>query len=251
MEQITNEAVEKRAGGARRKKGGGIGGPLLIALGLTAAIAGGAYLGLCAYVQNSAAIWKNTYVLEQDIGGLTVEEAVEKVTAALPELEIGIRLYDVSSGPADTASPDGADAAIPLSELGAEVDVSALVTETAASAKSGPFYTAGWRYLSNMGDTYYDSASHIRLDSGKAARAADRVAGELSWPALDTAYSVEENALLVRTAMDGRFVDGELLRDTLEERSWAGRLMVTFPARPFLPQKPSPPGRSTARSAAR
>ena len=27
MEQITNEAVEKRAGGARLKKGGGLGGP--------------------------------------------------------------------------------------------------------------------------------------------------------------------------------------------------------------------------------
>ena len=62
MEQL-NEAVEKRAGGTRLKKGGGMGGPLLLALGLTAAIAGGAYLGLCAYAQNSAAIWKNTYVL--------------------------------------------------------------------------------------------------------------------------------------------------------------------------------------------
>ena len=55
MEQL-NEAVEKRAGGTRLKKGGGMGGPLLLALGLTAAIAGGAYLGLCAYAQNSAAI---------------------------------------------------------------------------------------------------------------------------------------------------------------------------------------------------
>ena len=35
MEQI-NEAVEKRAGGTRLKKKGGIGGPLLTALALTA-----------------------------------------------------------------------------------------------------------------------------------------------------------------------------------------------------------------------
>ena len=67
MEQI-NEAVEKRAGGTRLKKKGGIGGPLLTALALTAAVGGGAYLGLCAYAVNSDAIWRNTYVLNQDIG---------------------------------------------------------------------------------------------------------------------------------------------------------------------------------------
>lgn len=237
MEQITNEAVEKRAGGARLKKGGGLGGPLLIALGLTAAIAGGAYLGLCAYVQNSAAIWKNTYVLEQNIGGLTVEEAVQKVEAALPDLKVGIQLYDVSSGPVDTDSPDGLAAAIPLSELGAEADVPALVSEAAASAKSGPFYTAGWRYLSSMGDTYYDCSPHVRLDSAKVAEAAERVAGELSWPALDTEYSVEEDALLVRTAMDGRAVDAEMLRDTLEGFSWDGALLISFPCETLSPAK--------------
>ena len=82
MEQL-NEAVEKRAGGTRLKKGGGMGGPLLLALGLTAAIAGGAYLSLCAYAQNSAAIWKNTYVLEQNIGGLTQEELFPHCRMAL------------------------------------------------------------------------------------------------------------------------------------------------------------------------
>ena len=67
MEQI-NEAAEKRAGGTRLKKSGGIGGPLLAALGLTAVIAGGAYLGLCGYAVNSDTIWSNTHVLEQDGG---------------------------------------------------------------------------------------------------------------------------------------------------------------------------------------
>ena len=105
MEQI-NEAVEKRAGGTRLKKKGGIGGPLLIALALTAAVGGGAYLGLCAYAVNSDAIWRNTYVLNQDIGGLTADEAVQKTEAALPDLAIGLQLYDVDGGPVDTDSPD-------------------------------------------------------------------------------------------------------------------------------------------------
>lgn len=239
MEQL-NEAVEKRAGGTRLKKGGGMGGPLLLALGLTAAIAGGAYLGLCAYAQNSAAIWKNTYVLEQNIGGLTQEEAVQKVEAALPDLAVGICLYETHDGeeaeaaPNETGSPD---ASIPLSELGAEVDVPALVAEAGASVKSGSFLTAGWRYLSNTENTYYGGTSHIQLDSAKTAEAAERVAGELSWPALDTEFDVEEGALLVRTAMDGRSVDAEDLGHTLDGLTWIGRLTIVNPCETLSPAK--------------
>ena len=99
MEQI-NEAVEMRTGGTRLKKSGGIGGPLLIALGLTALVAGGAYLGLCAYAVNSGTIWSNTRVLEQDIGGLTRDQAVQKLEDALPDMAIRLLLLD------DTTPPD-------------------------------------------------------------------------------------------------------------------------------------------------
>ena len=131
MERI-NEAVETRPGGARLKKGGGIGGPVLLALGLTAVIAGGAYLGLCAYAQNSDTVWKNTFVLNQDIGGLTREEAIQKVEAAAADLAIDLRICDDTT-PADapegftTSAGTGQGARIPLSDLGAEVDVPALV----------------------------------------------------------------------------------------------------------------------------
>ena len=236
MEQI-NEAVEKRAGGTRLKKKGGIGGPLLIALALTAAVGGGAYLGLCAYAVNSDAIWRNTYVLNQDIGGLTADEAVQKTEAALPDLAIGLQLYDVDGGPVDTDSPDSLSASIPLSDLGAEVDTAALVDYADSSVKSGPFLTAGYRYLAASLPRNCTDPSAIRLDPAKTAETAERVAGELSWPALNTEYDVEETALLVRTAMDGRAVDAEDLEETLNGRAWAGTGVISLPCKTLPPAR--------------
>lgn len=236
MEQI-NEAVEKRAGGTRLKKKGGISGPLLIALALTAAVGGGAYLGLCAYAVNSDAIWRNTYVLNQDIGGLTADEAVQKTEAALPDLAIGLQLYDVDGGPVDTDSPDSLSASIPLSDLGAEVDAAALVDYADSSVKSGPFLTAGYRYLAASLPRNCTDPSAIRLDPAKTAETAERVAGELSWPALNTEYDVEETALLVRTAMDGRAVDAEDLEETLNGRAWAGTGVISLPCKTLPPAR--------------
>ena len=232
MEQL--EAMEKKAGGSRLKKGGAGGAPL-IALGLTALILGGTYLGLCAYAQNSAAIWKNTYVLGQEIGGLTQEEAVQKVEAALPDLTIGLQLYDPETGPVDTGSPDGLSASIPLSGLGAEVDVPALVAGAKEAASSGPFLTAGYRYMAGPSRYDYGNPEAIRLDSAKTAETAERVAGDLSWPAVDTSYDVEEDALLVRMPMDGRSVDAADLKQTLESRVWASAHTISFPCKTLSP----------------
>ena len=99
------------------------------------------------------------------------------------------------------------------------------------------FLTAGWRYLSNTENTYYGGTSHIQLDSAKTAEAAERVAGELSWPALDTEFDVEEGALLVRTAMDGRSVDAEDLGHTLDGLTWIGRLTIVYPCETLSPAK--------------
>lgn len=232
MEQL--EAMEKKAGGSRLKKGGAGGAPLIV-LGLTALVLGGAYLGLCAYAQNSAAIWKNTYVLGQEIGGLTQEEAVQKVEAALPDLTIGLQLYDTETGPVDTGSPDGLSASIPLGDLGAEVDVPALVAGAREAASSGSFLTAGYRYIARPSRYDYGSPEAIRLDGAKTAETAERVAGDLSWPAVDTSYDLEEDALLVRTPMDGRSVDAADLKQTLESRVWATAHTISFPCRTLSP----------------
>nr|WP_325185356.1 VanW family protein [uncultured Oscillibacter sp.] len=233
MERI-NEAVETRPGGARLKKGGGIGGPVLLALGLTAVIAGGAYLGLCAYAQNSDTVWKNTFVLNQDIGGLTREEAIQKVEAAAADLAIDLRICDDTT-PADapegftTSAGTGQGARIPLSDLGAEVDVPALVDFAVQAERSRSFLTAAVRYLSRGEGHIFSKPEAITLDPEKTAETAQRVAGELSWPALDTDYSVEEDALLVRLPRDGQSVDAAALEQALLNRAWNTTLTIGLP----------------------
>lgn len=237
MEQAVNEAMERRAGGARLKKGGGMGSAALIALCLTAVVMGGAYLGLCAYAQNSDTIWRSTSVLNQDISGLTREEAVRKIESVLPDFQIGLRLYDVDGGPVETDAPDGLSASISLGDLGAEVDTAALVDYADASVRSGPFLTAGYRYLTATDPRGGGNPDAITLDPDKTAETARRVAGELSWPALDTEYDVEENALLVRTAMDGRSVDAEDLNEILLGRAWMAAPIIAFPCRALPPAR--------------
>ena len=233
MEQI-NEAVEKRAGGTRLKKSGGIGGPLLAALGLTAVIAGGAYLGLCGYAVNSDTIWSNTHVLEQDIGGLTRDQAVQKLEAALPDMAIQLLLFDDTTPPdAPENSSVGADsgmgAQIPLSDLGAEVDAAALVDFADQTQRSQSFLTAGYRYLSREEAHSFSKPDAITLDPEKTAETAERVADSLSWPAANTAYSVEEDALLVRIPQDGQSLDADALRSALEDRAWSSSLTIALP----------------------
>ena len=239
MEQI-NEAVEKRAGGTRLKKGGGIGGPLLISLGWTAVIAGGAYLGLCAYAVNSGTIWSNTRVLEQDIGGLTRDQAVQKLEAALPDMAIRLLLLDDTTPPDapenySTGADSGMGADIPLSDLGAEVDVPALVDFADQTQRSQSFLTAGYRYLSQEEAHTFSKPDAITLDPEKTAETAGRVADSLSWPAENTSYSVEEDALLVRIPKDGQSLDADALQSALEDRSWNSSLTIVLPREVLSP----------------
>ncbi len=231
MEQI-NEAAEKRAGGSRLKKSGGAGGAALIALGLTALLAGGAYLGLCAYAVNSAEIWNNSVVLNQDVGGLTRDQAVQKLEAAVPDMVIRLTLLDDTTPPdapgnVSTGADSGQGADIPLSDLGAEVDVPALVDFADRTQRSGPFLTAGYRWLSRGESHSFSMKEAITLDPEKTAGTAQRVAESLSWPALNTEYDVEEDALLVRVPKDGQSVDASELREALESRNWDTTLSVS------------------------
>ena len=239
MEQI-NEAVEMRTGGTRLKKSGGIGGPLLIALGLTALIAGGAYLGLCAYAVNSGTIWSNTRVLEQDIGGLTRDQAVQKLEATLPDMAIRLLLLDDTTPPDapenySTGADSGMGADIPLSDLGAEVDVPALVDFADQTQRSQSFLTAGYRYLSREEAHTFSKPDAITLDPEKTAETAGRVADSLSWPAENTSYSVEEDALLVRIPKDGQSLDADALQSALEDRSWNSSLTIALPREVLSP----------------
>lgn len=232
MKETVNEAaVQKNAGGSRLRDGGGHGAliALGVAGGLLAALAAG-YVALCAYASQSSTLWKNTYVLGQNVGGLTTEQAAETVKAALPDLEIGLYLYDnaLDFPPQHGEEPD---ASIPLADLDAKIDVDSLVSEAARAAKSGSFLTSGVRFLAASGTSthYGGDPENIAVNSDQAAKAAEAIAAETSWEKQDTVYATGENALSVTMALDGRTVDAQALQTGLERGYWDTDLTMNVP----------------------
>ena len=89
MGQTTNEVKWTAGpGGARAKKGGAA--PVLIALGLTAAIMAGAYAGLCAWAGSRTVFYPRETVGGVDVGGLTVDQAAQVLAGVLPGKTIAV-----------------------------------------------------------------------------------------------------------------------------------------------------------------
>lgn len=227
MEQTTGEVKKQKAGGTRVQKGGGSSVPLIV-LGVALAVLVGAYGGLCALAAYGGTFWKGTHILGQDVGGLTREEAAAAVESALPDMKIGLYLYD---GEMDAAPNRGEipDAQIPLSDLAADIDVPALVEGTEALMKHGSVLTAGWRWLTNSGATHYGGGGAVQVPASSAAKAAQEAADALSLPARDTSYEMSDTAISIHMAQDGRSVSAQALRDSLEKGAWDGDLALDVP----------------------
>ena len=82
MAQLTNEVKQMNTGGARVRKRNG--SALLLALSLTALIMGGAYSGLCAWAGSRTVFYPNETISGIAVGGLSVEQAAQALSGALP-----------------------------------------------------------------------------------------------------------------------------------------------------------------------
>ncbi len=193
---------------------------------LLGALAAG-YAGLCVYASNSGVIWKNTRVLGQDLGGLTVSQAAQKLDKALPNLKVGVFLYDAAldEAPERASAPD---AYIALSDLGVTADTSALAQSAYQKNLRGRFLTLGWRYLTNSGASC-DAADMISPDAEQTLSSAQATADSLSYSSRNTSYEVGDSALLIHMAKDGRTVDSEKLARELEDVSWDRDLSLDVP----------------------
>jgi len=193
---------------------------------LLGALAAG-YTGLCAYAANSGVIWKNTEVLGQDLGGLTISQAARKLDKALPNLKIGIYLYDATLAdvPERVSAPD---AYIALSDLGVTADTSALAQSAYQKNMQGSLLTLGWRYLTNSGASC-DAAAMISPDAEQTLSSAQATADSLSYSSQNTSYEMAESTLLIHMAKDGRTVDSEKLTQELEDGSWDRDLSLDAP----------------------
>ena len=183
---------------------------------LGALVAG--YAGLCAYAASSGVIWKNTEVLGQDLGGLTVTQAARKLDKALPNLKIGVYLYNAALDkiPERASTPD---AYIALSDLGVTADTSALAQSAYQKNLHGSFLTLGWRYLTNSGASC-DAADMISPDAEQTLSSAQTTADSLSYSSQDTSFEMEDSALLIHMGKDGRTVDSKKLAQGLKGGNW-------------------------------
>ncbi|MET0018090.1 VanW family protein [Oscillibacter sp.] len=184
---------------------------------LLGALAAG-YAGLCAYAASSGVIWKNTEVLGQDLGGLTVTQAARKLDKALPNLKIGVYLYNAALDkiPERASTPD---AYIALSDLGVTADTSALAQSAYQKNLHGSFLTLGWRYLTNSGASC-DAADMISPDAEQTLSSAQTTADSLSYSSQDTSFEMEDSALLIHMGKDGRTVDSKKLAQGLKGGNW-------------------------------
>ena len=209
---------------APREKGRGR-APLILVIVLAVLIA--AYLGFCAWVQHSQTFWRGAAILGQDVTGLTQQEAVDAVNAALPELEIAVSLYPQDGEPDAGAEPDYT---IPAASLGVSVDTEALVSEAHRSLTSGSFLSAGVRYFAKHDAVSFGAGEHtITVDAQKALDAAQAAVDALSWEPQGTEYAVGEDCVTVTVAKDGRTVSLSDLRQGLESAAWAGELALAVP----------------------
>ena len=202
--------------------------PLIIVIVL--AVLAAAYLGFCAWVQQSDTFWRGAVILGQDVTGQTQAEAVKTIDDALPELAVSVRLYP-QGAPEEEIDPEAApDASIPLSDLGVRVDTEALVAEAHRSLTSGSFLSAGVRYFTKHAAVAFGAGERtITVDAQKVLDAAQATAAALSWDPQGTEYEVGEDCVNVTLAKDGRTVSLSDLRQGLESANWAGDLSLPVP----------------------
>lgn len=200
--------------------------PFAIAFVLLSVFAAG-YVGLCAYAANNGLLWKNTLILGQDLSGLTVAQAAQKLERTFPAMKIGLYLYDDAASQVPERAPVP-DAYVALADLGAEVSASTVARNAHQGNLRGNFLTLGWRYLTNTG-TFSDTAGLISLDKEKMQAAAEAAAQLLSFPSRDTTYELSDASILVHMAEDGRTVDPQTLTQSIEGGAWDLNLALDVP----------------------
>ena len=199
--------------------------PLIILIVLAVLVA--AYLGFCAWVQQSDTFWRGAVILGQDVTGQTQQEAVKTINDALPEMKVAVSLFPRDGEPDAEAEPDDT---IPLSALGVTVDTEQLVADAHRSITSGSFLSAGIRYFSKHGAVSFGAGERtVTVDAQKALDAAQQTADALSREPRGTEYEIGENCINVTLAKDGRTVSLSDLRQGLETAAWAGDLKLFVP----------------------
>ena len=204
MEQTTKEAIVETKGGKRLKSGGKL--PLVI-LGVILAVLLAAYIGLCAYAASRDTFQPNRHINGIDVGGLTVDQAQEKLEADLLAQEITL------------TDPDtGTQAVITVADLGYTANEFAGDAQFWMDAdRQMGFFRKGWAYIAYATGRWSGGAHWPDMDREALHDTVARLSGELSQEPLDGAWELADDAVLFTKARDGRTLNTDALEAALAD----------------------------------
>ena len=238
IEPIREAAELVSTGGKRVKKGGKM--PLVI-LGVLVAVLAAAYVGVCAYANSLDTFYPNSNINFIDVSGLTAEEAQAKLDEEIPAFEVP--LYN-----AENPDPANPLLTVTLAELGYDREAagqSSTCEDWPGTLRfqqtAKPFLAKGWDYIQHMTGNRGSAMFTYTLEGSKFESAVDSIRQQLTVPALDSSYTLEENAISIVKAKDGCFVDRAALKENLSlaGTSANGRLVTieTDPAQVLTAQE--------------
>ena len=208
MEVNTNEAAVQKAGGARLKKNSG-GKTALIVILVILAVVIAAYIGLCAYAGSLDTFAPNRHINGIDVGGLTVSQAQEKLEKELLSQEITLTDEETESS-----------AVITVADLGYTAEDFAGDAQSWMDAdQQRSFLGKGWAYLAYVTGRWPGGANWPDMDREALESTVTRLSEDLSQEAVDGAYELTDDAVLVTKARDGRKLNETALVTALADIS--------------------------------
>lgn len=215
MGRTANEVrLEKKKRGAA---------PILIALGLTAAIMAAGYAGLCAWAGSQTTFYPRELIGGVDVGGLTVEQAGKVLAGTLPQKTISVTPAQEAAAagwPAGSEEP----VTVTLEDLGYTAERCPGIAQRHFDQQAAaPFLTRGARVLSILTDEAGDSLTPQDRDEAVFQKGAARLAEELSLEPRDGSYQLLDEELLLTREANGRSIGVEALTLALEDAVSGGQ----------------------------
>ncbi len=231
MGQMTNEVRQSKEFEIRVKKGRAA--PVLIALALTAAIMAAGYAGLCAWAGSRTVFYPKETIGGVDVGGLTVDEAAQALSAALPGKTLTV-------SPAQDAAREGwsggaGAASVTLAELGYTAErCPGIVQRRFEAQKDTPFLSRGAKFLSVLTDSGEAGLTPEDRDEELFQEGVSKLSEALALTPQDGSYEVRDDAILLTKEANGRSIGVPALSAALEAAVLEGRdqVQVEFTTRP-------------------
>ena len=194
-------------------------GPLLIT-GIVLAVLLAAYAGLCAYADSLDTFCPNRHINGIDVGGLTVEQAQQRLESQL--LQQAITLVDNEGQPLTHLT---------VGDLGYTAeDFSGDAQFWKNDDQNKGFFKKGWAYLATVTGRWPGGAHWPDMDQAVFSKTVSRLTEQLSEAPLDASGAVEGQSVHITKARDGRTPqDLRLLLADISDYSLSGyQVPVSF-----------------------